>query len=346
MNTKTIPWLKIAAFSLFIVCISAPAFAAATPSTAGTWKWSVAPQNGDPFEAKLTLKQEGNTLTGVMIGRNNTETAIQAGKISGNEITFTVTRERGGQQFTQKYQGKITGDAIKGTIAREGQDPRDWEAKREAAAANATGTWKWSFTGQDGTTRESTLKLKQAGDTLTGVVIGRNNTETAIAGGKIKGNEVSFKLIREFNGQSFTQAYLGKISGDIIKGNISMERDGQTSSREWEAKREKSAVNVTGTWKWTMTIPNGPTIESTLKLNHSGETLSGVMVRNDTETAIEGAKIKDGDITFQVTRERNGEKFVIKYSGKISSDGIKGKISSNFGGEERTFDWDAKKAAE
>ena len=35
--------------------------------------------------------------------------------------------------------------------------------------ADPTGTWKWSFTTQDGQTRESTLKLKLDGGKLSGV---------------------------------------------------------------------------------------------------------------------------------------------------------------------------------
>jgi len=47
-----------------------------------------------------------------------------------------------------------------------------------ATAANVTGTWKSEFTTQNGDKFETTYKLKQDGDKLTGVVIGRNNNET------------------------------------------------------------------------------------------------------------------------------------------------------------------------
>jgi len=103
--------------------------------------------------------------------------------------------------------------------------------------ANANGTWKWSFTTQNGQTFETTLKLKQDGDKLTGTVTGRNNQETEIKDGKVKDDEVSFKVTRERNGQTFTQTYKGKVSGDTIKGKIEFERNGETQSRDWEAKR-------------------------------------------------------------------------------------------------------------
>jgi hypothetical protein len=109
-----------------------------------------------------------------------------------------------------------------------------------ASAADATGTWTWSFTGQDGQTRQTTLKLKQDGEKLTGTITGRNNTETDIEDGKVEGDKVSFKVTREFNGNKFVMKYQGMLKDDTIKGTTEFERDGETRSRDWEAKRSES----------------------------------------------------------------------------------------------------------
>jgi hypothetical protein len=105
-------------------------------------------------------------------------------------------------------------------------------------ADDATGTWKWSSTFNNNTV-ESSAKLKQEGDKLTGVYVGRGNTESPIEDGTVKDNVVSFKVTREFNGNKFTIKYSGTLSGDSIKGKTSFERDGQTQDRDWEAKRQK-----------------------------------------------------------------------------------------------------------
>jgi hypothetical protein len=108
-----------------------------------------------------------------------------------------------------------------------------------ADKSDPTGTWKWSQTGQNGQTRESTLKLKMDGDKLTGKISGRNS-DTDIEDAKIKGDEVSFKVVREFQGNKMTQNYHGKLSGDSIKGKVEFTtRDGEKRDRDWEAKREK-----------------------------------------------------------------------------------------------------------
>jgi hypothetical protein len=102
-----------------------------------------------------------------------------------------------------------------------------------------TGTWKWSQPGRDGgAARETTLKLKMDGDKLTGKISGRN-ADVDIEDAKIKGDEVSFKVVREFNGNKMSQKFTGKLSGDSIKGKVSTERNGEARERDWEAKREK-----------------------------------------------------------------------------------------------------------
>ena len=110
-------------------------------------------------------------------------------------------------------------------------------ARAEDKKPEITGTWKSSFTNQNGQVRESVFKLKAEGEKLTGTVSGRQN-DTAIEQGKIKGEEISFQVTREYNGNKMVFKYTGKVSGDTIKGKFESERDGQPQKRDWEAKRE------------------------------------------------------------------------------------------------------------
>jgi len=86
------------------------------------------------------------------------------------------------------------------------------------------------------------MKLKVDGDKVTGSIStpGRNDqaTETQITNGKIKGDQISFEVTREFQGNKFTAKYAGKVSGDTITGKMETERDGNKRERDWEAKRE------------------------------------------------------------------------------------------------------------
>jgi len=118
------------------------------------------------------------------------------------------------------------------------------QSQAQEKKANPTGTWTWTIQGRNGgQERKLTLKLKTEGDKLTGKLIAPSRqssepVEIEIKDGKVKGDEISFTIVREFNGNTFTSKYSGKVTDDTIKGKTEMERNGQTRSRDWEAKRE------------------------------------------------------------------------------------------------------------
>lgn len=113
---------------------------------------------------------------------------------------------------------------------------------KAADKTDVTGTWTWTMKGRQGRPdRKMTAKLKVEGDKVTGKVISPNrdgqDTETEIKDGKLKGDELSFNVTREMNGNKMTSKYTGKVTGDTIKGKTEFERNGEPVSREWEAKR-------------------------------------------------------------------------------------------------------------
>jgi hypothetical protein len=68
-------------------------------------------------------------------------------------------------------------------------------------------------------------------------------------------------------------------------------------------------------------------------------------VRNNQETNIEDGTYKDGELSFKMTRERNGQKTTTKYTAKITGDSLKGKIESERNGQPQSRDWEAKRAS-
>ena len=118
-------------------------------------------------------------------------------------------------------------------------------AASQALAADATGTWTWTRPARagGGDPAKMTLTLKADGEKLTGTLTspgrqGGEPTKTEISEGKVKADEVSFSVTREFNGNKMTSKYSGKVTADTIKGKTESERNGETQSRDWEAKRE------------------------------------------------------------------------------------------------------------
>jgi hypothetical protein len=108
--------------------------------------------------------------------------------------------------------------------------------------------------------------------------------------------------------------------------------------------RAEDKPNPTGTWKWTVKFGDQER-EMAVKLKAEGDKLTGSFVGPDgKETPIEDAKVKGGDVSFKVTRERDGNKFTIQFKGTVSGDTLKGKTEFERGGETRSRDWEAKRA--
>ena len=82
-------------------------------------------------------------------------------------------------------------------------------------AADVSGKWVAEMQGRQGTS-ETTFDFKVDGTTLTGTMTGRGG-ETAISEGKINGDEISFVVVRNFNGNEIKLLYKGKVEGDEIK---------------------------------------------------------------------------------------------------------------------------------
>jgi hypothetical protein len=120
-----------------------------------------------------------------------------------------------------------------------------------------------------------------------------------------------------------------------------------------QGQAQDKKVDPTGTWSWTTAGRNGGADRTnSLKLKLEGEKLTGALTSpgfqggDPTDTAIEEGKLKADEVSFTVTRDINGNKFVSKYSGKISGDAITGKIEMDRGdGNPTSRDWAAKRQA-
>jgi hypothetical protein len=128
---RTVP-TALALVALLCLTAAAPAEDKKPASVDGTWTWTYKTRDGKDAEAKLKLKQDGDKVTGVYVAREGAETPIEDGKLAGDQLTFVVNREIGGNRMKFDYKGKVDGDKITGKIlfGREKPTPHEWEAKR------------------------------------------------------------------------------------------------------------------------------------------------------------------------------------------------------------------------
>lgn len=113
---------RFLSLSLCALALSAAAFAA---DVTGKWTAQVPARGSETRETTITLKADGEKLTGTMSSQQG-ERPIADGKVSGETISFTVETQRGKQTYT----GTAAGDEIK--FKREGGQgqAREFTAKR------------------------------------------------------------------------------------------------------------------------------------------------------------------------------------------------------------------------
>jgi len=100
----------------------------------GEWTYRMPTPNGE-LEARLVLKTEGKTLGGTFFFPENRRLEISEGTIKGNQMKFTVRRDRqSGGVMIYKMAGTVEGDQIKGSTETDmdGQAvTQEWSAKRK-----------------------------------------------------------------------------------------------------------------------------------------------------------------------------------------------------------------------
>lgn len=215
---------------------------AAPSDPTGIWKWSFTRPNGQTVENTLTLKREGDRLVGSIQGSQGREIPIREAKISGNELSFKVSRQvREGRTLEMEYRGKIQENKVTGEITMRGgngERTREWTATRAEPEVNVSGKWDFSVTVSDDRTLDALLDLNREGRTLTGSLQG-DSWELPISEGKVEGDTISFTTVRQLDdGGRIVYKSTGKVSGNRIHGKVNFETpEGEARTLDWKATR-------------------------------------------------------------------------------------------------------------
>jgi hypothetical protein len=104
-------------------------FVAAAADVSGKYTAEIPGRNGNQTTT-FTFKASGSTVEGTMTNMRG-DVPIEAGKVDGDTLTFTITRpgRNGGDPMKTTYTGKIKGDSIDFTV-EGGRGPQSFTAKK------------------------------------------------------------------------------------------------------------------------------------------------------------------------------------------------------------------------
>jgi hypothetical protein len=218
-----------------------PAARAADPS--GTWKGAFEYQ-GSSIPVTVHLKVDGSKVTGTLQtgaveGLGGATSEIHDGMLAGDTVSFSVNADYQGQTYKLVYKGKVAVEEISFDF---GTDDGSWSAplivKRStdtvaapaaAPAPDITGDWKGTFD-VNGTPTEMKFHLKSSGSTVTGTIERPGAPPMEVHEGKIDGDTVSFWINTDYEGQTYTIVYKGKVTPGQIVFDLG------TADQSWSAQ--------------------------------------------------------------------------------------------------------------
>jgi peroxiredoxin len=189
---------------------------------------------------RLNLAKNGKVVGA--LHRGETVAEIRNGKIEDNNLSFSVSIDYEGTPWVTKYNGKINGDEIDGTVVLEVNDQSwdfQWKPKRSVMMEDVVGTWQFLIEAADGNTFEPTLQVSKDGEKYKSVYTSQQGAVLGVKGLRVEKNDLMFAISAELNGNTLKVDYRGRPYGDKIQGTLDYDIAGNTGNGEFTAKRKR-----------------------------------------------------------------------------------------------------------
>jgi hypothetical protein len=202
-----------------------------------------------------------------------------------------------------------------------------------AQSGSVAGSWDITIESPQGK-RDAVLVIKQDGGKLTGAMKSPQG-ERPLDSVAVKGDEITFVMTREFQGQAMVMTYKGKVANDSMKGDADF---GGLATGTWSAVPHKEgaagtapaaqpagggAANISGVWNFAVETAQGAG-SPTFTFKQDGENLTGTYKGQFGEAPLTGM-VKGVEVKFTVKINAQGQDLTITYAGKIDGkDSMKG----------------------
>src|SRR5262245_3508567 len=205
-------------------------------------------------------------------------------------------------------------------------------------SSNVVGTWDITIESPQGQ-RTAMLVIKKDGDALSGAMKSPRG-ERPLDSVTLKGDDVTFVMSQQVQGQDMKFTYKGKVSKDSMKGDADFggfasgtwsavphkeDAAGSASAAASPAPAQGGGANISGDWAFTVETGAGSGSPS-FTFKQDGEKLTGTYKGQFGEAPLTGT-VKGADINFSIKINAQGQDLTVVYKGKIESkDSMKGTV--------------------
>src|SRR5262245_48694378 len=224
-----------------VAALSTPALAQNADIT-GKWDLAISTSQGAVPGAILTIKKEGEKLSGLLSSAQGELPADVT--IKTKDVSIVCTFQMQGTAFVISFSGKVDGNSMGGQVDFGGRGQGTWSATRAdapppakattaaPAALDVTGAWTFDVTSPAGS-GTPTMQFKQTGEKLTGHYSGQLGE--ADLTGTLKGTAIEFAFDVTIEGNGLHIVYSGTAEKDAMKGAVKL---GDYSEGTFTAKRK------------------------------------------------------------------------------------------------------------
>lgn len=187
-------------------------------------------------------------------------------------------------------------------------------------SVDIVGLWKGRVVTSEGE-RIFTLKFSRQEGKIVGVGISHTGVESPLQEVTLDGNNLSFTVTFEREGQTITLKVKGVVEGNTIKGTI----EGPRGSIEWTAQRVPPYEKLLGIWRVKAEIAGEPPQEYVLNLQSEGGKLKGLLSGGDLgEVPIPEIILQGEEFQCTFTVRQEGGEFQVLCKGTFSGDLFRG----------------------
>lgn len=241
-NVKCMPAILQLLSLAVLFSISSIASAQSGPSDpSGTWRWKY-DINGTTREDALSLFVEDGKVTGVFQGVSGKPINVKDAKLKDDQLSCTVEYTHEQQSVSLAFTGKIKKDDLEGTVTVStdgGTEEYPWTPKRSVRIDDVLGQWNIVIDA-DGNKLEPSIVITKSGDKLLGKYTVAEGTVVDATNLRIRENYLEFHMEITIQGRVIKADYSGRPYGNLIKGKIQYDLDGNEGEIEFSAKRQAS----------------------------------------------------------------------------------------------------------
>jgi imidazolonepropionase-like amidohydrolase len=212
----------------------------------GPWNLKITMQGQGDKNATLTLRQEGERLSGSLQGDLGSAQIANASVGQAGDLKFTATVSLGGIATELNFTGTVTGNEMRGTVATvnngngtftgarpegftpggggrrapggEGAAPPSGTAPAAATGGpDLSGTWTLAVN-VDGQNLPGTLTLRQDGSRLAGTLQSPLGS-SEVSNGSVGADGFRFTVTLSIEGQSMEVTFTGTANGNSMSGS-------------------------------------------------------------------------------------------------------------------------------